>query len=271
MPKYLSILWPLLENSRLIVKNLLCLLIGLMAAATLAQEYNLKPIATLSDEFNQPRNLLEQPGRGSWQLLNPSAIDIAVIDKGKLVIKPKGYSRNSWYNDDAGSMIYKVIEGNFAVKIKLRVSSFNDPTQPPKMGFNSAGLGVRDVASKQLGGRDENWLMFNIGTQSDFYGREIKTTWESSSRMQQTEDNDMEKEMLICRIGPEFYYYYRRNQADSWSAETINQYHQSHPYFGNRVQVGILSNTWSGSDDVKVVVDYIRFSRVHNKAECIVD
>ncbi len=226
----------------------------------------------LNDEFNQTNSLTGE-GNSEWQILNPAkagTIDINSTASGKLVIIPLQEPKNGWYQSHQGPFVYKPVSGNFAVSAQLKVVSSTDPDNAPSTGFNSGGIMVRDPRSNT---GSENWVMYNMGAQNDKpeltatsgYGREIKTTIKSSSSLKLFPQANFKQQLLVCRIKNKVYYFHRESDNDTWTEETINHRRSD---FGNTLQVGLITNAWSGALDTRLEVDYIRFGLPATKTEC---
>lgn len=98
------------------------------------------------------------------------------LDNNKLSIVPDG-SGIGWFSDSNGTFLYKDVTGNFMIETEVEIRRIDNMPKYPKAQFSSGGLLIRNPHSKKY---NENWLMYNIGYQNSFFGREIKATREAN-------------------------------------------------------------------------------------------
>lgn len=93
-------------------------------------------------------------------------------DGTQLTIVPKG-GGIGWFSDSKGPMLYHETQGNFVAETSLEIFRKDGRPGAPEAQYSSAGILIRDPNSR-FG--NERWIMYNIGYQNSFWGREIKVT-----------------------------------------------------------------------------------------------
>lgn len=94
------------------------------------------------------------------------------LENGKLKVVGDGEGIG-WFSDSQGPLLYQYVTGDFMIETEVSIHRKDGKAGLPKGHYSSAGLLVRNPASSH---GKESWLMFNIGFQSQFYGRELKVT-----------------------------------------------------------------------------------------------
>lgn len=102
--------------------------------------------------------------------------EFIIDESGKIAITPAG-SGIGWFSDSKGTFLYKNVSGNFMIETEVEVKRINEEAGEPKAQFSSGGLLIRNPQSKK---GKEQWLMYNLGFQNSFFGREIKVTRDSN-------------------------------------------------------------------------------------------
>ncbi len=209
--------------------------------------------------------LAGEPFEG-WQVANPTAADVIDVDRtvdGSLVIVPRALPNNGWYGSSQGPMVYQELTGDFAVAIRIRVVSIDDPTgqTPPGAGYNSGGFVVRSVADPG------DWVMYNVGSQttSSGFAREVKTTVDHTSELQLLPTDFREYGLLVCRVGSELRYFHG-DEGANWAVESIQHTRDD---LSGPVQVGIVANAWEGGPRASVQVDAVAFGEPDDAAACV--
>ena len=151
-------------------------------------------VASASDEFNDPATL------ANWTVMQgelpdgtPSTFDIGRTRPGALTVVP---SRSWWVNATRGFFIYKQIEGDFMVTVRIRASGQRSET--PTVDWSLTGLLVRSPADE---GATEQWVGYTIG----FVGQprvERKTTKSSHSELRLIPVEPGWIELRAVRTGP---------------------------------------------------------------------
>ena len=233
--------------------------LSIIATSTIAGSNQL---TTLSDEFSTADSIKQ------WKIYNREHLKTFEVQDGKLVLEPNAkVSRIAWYMDDTGPLVYKQITGNFLAEIKLEVSSMKEPDRAPYGSFNSAGFVVRDPASKD---GDQNWIMYNFGQQYMGFGREAKTTDRSDSVLSiyDAPAKHNSGKLRVCRIGSTFYMYHWMENESAWNAEEAAEEFERED-LPQAVDVGMIINASGTPKETRAEFDYIKFSEVGSKADCV--
>ncbi len=93
-------------------------------------------------------------------------------DERGLDIIPHG-SGMGWFSDSRGPFFYNEFSGNFMIETGVDIYRLDGNKGMPKAQFSSAGLLMRNMEQKK---GKAVWVMYNIGFQNSFWGREIKVT-----------------------------------------------------------------------------------------------
>ncbi|MGV6850948.1 MAG: hypothetical protein ACWA5R_02065 [bacterium] len=251
----------------------------------------------LNDEFAYVLDFLNN-NTSDWQVLGSGAGDERAVfiqsDGQKLSIIPEEFEHNAWFEDEYGPLVYKNVQGNFAVAIHVKMLVPNQPSIPPSVGFNAGGLVIRDPSGTHSG--DENWVMYNLGGQGQngvSYAREMKKTIQSRSNLYLTEQTRQDEFLLACRVGSLFYFYHWSEIENNWIQETFyNQFsvngvitttwrnsgdvtpeiqvpapgqespmHFDHPGLPDTLQVGIMAHSWTNyTDGIQGDFEFVRFA-----------
>ena len=219
-------------------------------------------LANLSDDFSSANTIKE------WKVHNREHLKTFEVQDGKLVLEPNAKEdRIAWYMDDTGPLVYKQISGNFLAEIQLKVASMKEPNRAPYGSFNSAGFVVRDPASS---GGDQNWIMYNFGQQYMGFGREAKTTEDSDSVLSiyDAPAKHNSGKLRVCRIGSTFYMYHWMENESAWNAEEAAEEFERED-IPKTVDVGMIINASGTPKETRAEFDYIKFSEVGSKADCV--
>lgn len=103
---------------------------------------------------------------------DPSKHEELTIENGRLKVIGDGEGIG-WFSDSKGPLLYKDVTGNFMIETEVSIHRKDGQKSLPEGHYSSAGLLIRDSRGSQ---GQESWLMFNIGFQNQFYGRELKVT-----------------------------------------------------------------------------------------------
>lgn len=103
---------------------------------------------------------------------DPTKHEELMIEDGRLRVVGDGEGIG-WFSDSQGPLLYKDVTGDFMIETEVSMHRKDGEEGLPEGNFSSAGLLVRAPGGTQ---GNENWLMFNIGFQNRFYGRELKVT-----------------------------------------------------------------------------------------------
>lgn len=230
---------------------------------------------SLNDEFNNASSL------ASWQQWHateaqPDKWKSIQVKNGILELQPYA---SGWYADFAAPFLYKIIDGNFDVRTKIKVSGEKDAL--PQTEWSLAGLMVRQPKKPGTAweARQENWLFLTTGIAEPKGSPvfEAKTTNNSMSNLKLRPAREGWVELRIVRMQASFILMYRY-EGEKWTV-LERLYRPQMPF---QLQVGI--NAYSGwnalpadvkgdaathnktvlknvSTDMLVKVDHIHFSR----------
>lgn len=156
------------------------------------------------------------------------------IENGRLKVIGDGEGIG-WFSDSQGPLLYKNITGNFVIETEVSIHRKDGKEGLPEGNFSSAGLLIR-APGGSLG--EESWLMYNIGFQNRFYGRELKVTrpmnipkednpmydfgmHSLSTLYLLSEESTKAMKLRVARIGDEVRSYYYSN--DQWNEQKPQQ------------------------------------------------
>ena len=249
----------------------------LLSTATLLSTAQ-SSISDLSDEFDDTASL------SRWKLAHetegfPNKIKKLAIDKAgnSLLLLEPGAS--GWYADYQAPFIFKMVNGNFDVRMKIKISSTG--TALPLADWSLAGLMVRQpkrTTKETWKPKEENWLFITTGIahQPGLPVIEVKTTNNSLSNLKLRPVLNGWLELRIVRLDASFILM-ARNEGQSW--QVLERFYR--PLLPPNLQVGI--SAYSGWEtmppqlkqdpklfnetvpdtraDLLVEVDYIRFKK----------
>jgi len=238
-----------------------------------------------SDEFTSPMDLLASNTSG-WQILHPdraASVDIGMTAPGRLTVVAANGRSWAWYADSYGPLVYREIAGDFAVVTRLRVVDDANPSRTPTGSFNAGGFVIRNPAGTHS--RNEDWIMFNFGTQgSSGYSREVKKTVHSQSRLFLNAHPFEETTIGVCRVGDRFRFMRWDSPSGAWITEVydpnstevngsariapeVNPSTEGELYFvhsgiPDEVQVGVMAHSWQSPDSTRTraEIDFVRFA-----------
>ncbi len=227
-------------------------------------------IPGLSDEFDDAATLPDWTRRHEAEGTEAgySTLDIDTSTAGHLTFVP---TTGGWFGDFIGALLFKEVSGNFMVETSVAAVNQDGSGGPPTMGYNSAGVLVRDPASVPGA---QNWVVHNVGFQDTIIATEGKTTTNSASILELIEGSNSGR-LRICRIG-EALILTRRLDDEASFTET----HRFTRSFPDTVQVGLTVNGWNSTGsapnfdrepDLRAEFDYIRFWEIDTEAECLAD
>ncbi len=208
---------------------------------------------TFSDEFDA-NSLSEWSLRHVVEGTSPqySLLDVDQTTPGSLTIVPT--QTPGWFRDGDGPLIFKLLNGDFAVHTAVRAESRINPGEAPSSNFNSAGLMARDPAG---GDGPENYIMLNVGTQNDRIaggvGSETKTTDDSNSELF-LDAGSNRGELILCRVGDDFISF-RFLEGDTGWTET-NRFARSD--LPQSLQVGLVVSAFAAPADLQATFDFVR-------------
>lgn len=225
-----------------------------------------------SDEFDDASTLSswmrghEVEGRDAQY----SVLDVDDSSPGALTIVP---TREGWFGDFDGPLLFKMIEGDFVVETLVRAGNTADENSAPTRFFNSAGLLVRDPMHAP---GQEDWIMHNVGFQATFVGSEGKTTVGSQSMLTLV-PGERQGRIRMCRFGDRFVLV-RLLDGDTGGFMQTHEFMR--PDLPDSLQVGLVANGWNSegiepdttiTPDLRASFDYIRLWRPTSPADCVAD
>ena len=224
----------------------LALLGSLVAVAVAASIAGAAPLASLSDEFDDPGSLTR------WTVFDgdfgPSQVRIA--DGALDVVPPTSW----WVHGDRAFYAHKPVTGDFVVTARVNVTGVEGPT--PMRNWSLSGLLVRSPASRPL---RESWIALRTGVVDGRWRFERKTTVASQSVLVLSSAPGGWTELRIARLGPRFLLLTRPGSG-SW--RLLWEYRRAD--LPRTLQVGLDAfSGWteSGSEpaDLRLRADWIRF------------
>lgn len=264
--------------------------VGVRTAAQ-AFEVGADPLRVYSDGFDDSGSL------ASWSVLSEvegtaplhELIDLDQSVPGALVLDPNDHDDPSlpdggtgpaWFEDRKGPLVYRELEGDFAVRVEVEIGTRDDLSVAPVGSYLAGGLLVRAPSSAPGGVRgQEAWLMYNLGMQAGFVATEVKTTWPDSDGDGGSESTlfldpaaSLRGELIVCRRGAAFRFWRRLPGEAGWREEQpsgatlifngawlpgVDFLAEGfvRPDLPERVQVGVMANRYvdGGGSPVRVV------------------
>ena len=218
-------------------------ILPLLAAAAVL----LPGCGALSDEFDDPSTL------ESWGYFEGdygrNRFMIERNRRGELDVMP---SRSAWSDADRAFYLYKQVNGDFDVSMRLRVSGREGAK--PSADWSLSGLLVR--ARPEEDGDPENWVALRVGAVDDAWTFERKTTLSSRSELVLDPAGSGWNDLRIIRRGERFTLL-RRRPGGAWQRHWTYE----RPDLPLTLQVGIDAFSGYGEAKADLVshVDWIRF------------
>ena len=152
---------------------------------------------------------------------DPTKHEELTVEDGRLKVVGDG-DGIGWFSDSQGPLLYKDVSGDFMIETEVSMHRKDGKEGLPGGNYSSAGLLVRAPGGSQ---GNESWLMFNIGFQNRFYGRELKVTRPMNIPKEENslydlgmhslstlyllpEENTEPMKLRVARIGDELRSYY---------------------------------------------------------------
>lgn len=196
-----------------------------------------KPLDSLNDEFKNEASLAE------WQQWHtteghPNKWKTFRVTNDVLELQPYA---SGWYGDYQAPFMYKMIDGNFDVRTKIKVCGSKDAL--PQTEWSLAGLMVRQPLKPGAAAepRQENWLFLTTGIAEPKGSPvvEAKSTTNSISNLKLRPAKEGWVELRIVRMNASFILMYRY-EGEEWTI-VDRLYRPQMPF---ELQVGI--NAYSG-------------------------
>jgi hypothetical protein len=219
-------------------------------------------IAALNDEFDDPATL------SNWTLRDVAegtpaqygTLDVDTTRTDHLVIVPSQTAR--WLHAQTGIFLYKMVTGDFIMHVRLRAVQAADPTMEPTLMFNAGGILARDPASPTT---SENWVLMTMGYQASGVGTRDASTNNANTNISSVRASTIaDGEVVICRIGPNFYTYYNTPNKGAWTWTdwfVRNNMPQT-------LQVGIAVDADGAQPHLRAEFDWIRFAVPTQQSDC---
>ncbi|MEM7762975.1 MAG: PASTA domain-containing protein [Pseudomonadota bacterium] len=210
-------------------------------------------VDTFSDEFNVD-SLMDWSVRHQVEgtAAQYTTLDINQSTVGELTIVPT--QTPGWFADGDAPLVFKTMNGDFAVHVRVLADSVTSPGQAPGSDFNSAGLMARDPAGVT---DPENHVMVNTGRQDDRVaggvGSETKDTVDATSTLI-IDAGSNRGDLVLCRIGDQFYSYRLLDGDPDW-IETASFARADLPL---QLQVGLVANAFAAPADLRATFDFVR-------------
>jgi len=210
--------------------------------------------AALSDEFSGSTLA------PSWTIFNGAGVAVTVSG-GALHLVP---SRSLlWFNGSQGTLVYKLVSGNFKATTTAHTRKASDPSQPPSLALELGGVMLRSPASPP-----ESYTFIVLGlAEQGRIASEWKDTLNSTSTFDEspwTPDSDLR----ICRIGSTVAVYRRHVGDPSWGAPFFQT---ARPDLPQTLQVGLNMYANQNVPDLDASFDRITFAPANTLGDCASD
>jgi hypothetical protein len=219
-------------------------------------------VEMLNDEFDDPSTFSNWNVRDMVEGTQAqySTLDIATSTPGNLTIIPDRPSY--WEAANRAIFIYKLLAGDFIMHASLRVGQVSNINTPPSIDFNSAGLMARNAASSTT---SENWTLITMGYQATTIGTRDASTFNNMTNISSFRGSTQTVgELVLCRIGPNFYTYYTTPNKGTWVWTdwfVRNDLPAS-------LQVGIAAEANGTQPHMRAEFDWIRFGKPSVQSDC---
>ncbi len=181
----------------------------------------------------------------SWSILNPGLATVGVSG-GALHITPStGGGGNLWFNDGAGVLVYRTVDGDFDVRSLMSVEDSDNPGSAPPPEYRLAGILVRDPASGP-GNRNTAHVALGVGSAGQGVSYEYKSTDDSVSDWMTIPTPSRFAELRLARVGTVVTMYWRALPMDSWTV--VNSFDR--PDLPSTVHVGLMA--YAASDPARI-------------------
>jgi len=266
----------------MVIGNCLLVLSSTFLAAGCAQtavpagQVKSADIASLSDEFSDPKTLPNWLRIEKTEGWNNNQLESLGINQGWMTMVP--YT-SAWYKDYRGIFLYKDVNGDFVVTTRISVSNRRQKNSPPNAQFSLAGIMVRaprEIRSPQdwrEGGENYTFLATGAADRAGTFQFEVKTTTNSDSQLKTSPAPSGTSLLQVAKIGNAIILL--RNEGNAW---VIHQRYLRRD-FPSTMQVGLTCYTdWpnvervqprvhnttvirSGQPDLVANFDYVHFQR----------
>jgi hypothetical protein len=162
----------------------------------------------------------------------------------------------NWEDAETGGMLYKMIERNFDIELKLSISKRTDKSQTPDNGFQQAGIIIRNPETGI-----ENNLVFSMGTGGNEKPKYfLKSTTQGNTRTMVEKADQFSGWLKIERRGKHISAFRKSNAGSSWVK--VNEYDQD--WLKGNLQAGFSVMARFAGDGPKQHPDIrAAFSEIH--------
>ena len=215
---------------------------AVLDAQQIRKQPNTSPLESMSEEFTATTSLQD------WKQFHTtegyeSKIKRMDVANGILQLQPFA---SGWYADYQAPFLFKTVEGDFDVEVKIKVSGLTDSL--PKSEWSLAGLMVREAKKTTVADwqpRTENWLFLTTGIAQPKVSPvfEVKTTNNSVSNLKLRPAKAGWVYLRVVRVQASFILMYRY-ENETWTV--LERFYR--PLLPESLQVGL--NAYSGWNDV---------------------
>lgn len=145
-----------------------------------------------------------------------------------------------WWKNERGPMLYTVVSGDVTVTTRVQVRKQSNPSLPPDMEWQFAGVMLRDPAGDAWLSR-ENYVFNVVGHRGKRLQVETKSTQSGHSQVDAWDWESGDAELRIVRKGALFSLFARQGANAEWIA--LTQYER--PDLPATLQVGFIVYAYS--------------------------
>lgn len=208
----------------------------------------------VSDEFNG--NSLSS----AWNIIRGELLDISVAS-GELHLVANQYS--VWFDHEVGGALWKGVAGDFKATTSVKARKASDPSQFVGAEYQFGGI----IAYNPLTTDQHNYVFIVVGDRRGYWAVEVKSTVDSSSRVEGPDWGSGDAELRLCRVGSKFYLYKRRPGDTTW----IEAITYDRPDLPGTLHVGPFAYAYVREPDLRASFDFMAIEPVSSANDCAVD
>ena len=164
-----------------------------------------------------------------WQYLNKNLF-VTSQHHDTIIMMP--IMKSLWEEDQTSAMIYKNIQGDFAIESRLDISKTSDLSQVPDKGFQQAGIIIRNPDNKK-----ENYLILSMGTGGNANPKIFfKKTIDNKTRTVANKRENMSGWLRIEKMGSTIAAFYKSDEHSAW--EKYGEYDIG--WLKGNLQIGLM-------------------------------
>jgi hypothetical protein len=183
-------------------------------------------IATISKHNHDTSSAVAING---WQYLNQNLF-ISYLHHDTIILVP--LMKSLWEEDQTSAMMYKNMEGDFAVESKINIAKSSDASQMPDKGFQQAGIIIRSPESEK-----ENYLILSMGTGGNANPKIFfKKTIDNKTKAVVSKKDNMSGWLRIEKKGAKIFAFYKPENDAEW--EKTGEYEI--PWLKGKLQLGLM-------------------------------